>query len=125
MALKVAFDEQRGVIRGVIEGVLDKQSVTDYYQELNTVMAQTGCFYVLTDLRKAEISLTKEDIQFVGEVMVKRGIDNTIKRAILSEDAIKMLKEWVYYLFGHGYRDVRLFINEDAALAWLDELKKG
>lgn len=83
--------------------------------------SEKECHGVLTDVRRAYLRASEEDMKCLSEELAQIGLKSSYKRAIVLKDDVSGYKRWENHCFTAGYKNVRLFVDCDLAKEWLAE----
>jgi hypothetical protein len=117
--LTVGYEKSLGQISGRIDGELNEEVARHYFTQVAEVIKATQCHRVLTDVRFAKLNAREGEMETLSAELITMGIVVGSRRAILVNEDIKQYKTWENYCFRNGYKNIRLFIDEQAANEWL------
>jgi hypothetical protein len=118
---EVEVVEELNMISGRIEGDLTKEIAQRYFEEVGKKASQHGLKRVLTDLRGAYLKADERDMNHLSQKLTQLGLSSVYKRALIVRDDVNGYKQWENYCLNAGYREIRLFIDDETALKWLAE----
>lgn len=121
MLLIVGYEDEMDYVFGKIEGELTKDVASSYFSKVAKVAEEYNCYKVITDLRDAQLIATRRELEIMAKELKGVGLDSNFKRALLITENIKDYKVWENFNFHHGFKDIRLFSNEEVALEWIKQ----
>lgn len=118
MKYRPAYDRERDLILGLVEGDVDPDLVRAMSAELAESVKSSGCRKVLNDLRSAHITDSAFNIYSLPRIVKEQGVPIKCKRAlVVSEETWhSRFLETVSVNIG---RQIRIFKDMDRAVEWL------
>jgi len=80
---EVAYDQERDLIVGRVEGKIGPALVKAMASELADLVASSGCRKLLNDLRRADITPSAFDVYDMPRIVAKQGVPIVCRRALL------------------------------------------
>lgn len=116
--IEVTYNLEMNCIESVISGILDKHAALNSAEKVAKLSEQHNCRRCLTDIRNAELSLSVVDLYQLPPQLVKGNLDQTWKRAILTNELIEEAFFYEDTATNQGLQ-VKVFVDQEAALKWL------
>ena len=119
--IKVEVIDGLNIVSGKIEGDLTKEIAKRYFEEVGKVASQNGLNRVYTDLREASLKADEQDMSELSQELARLGMACFYKRALIVKEDVKGYKRWENHCLSAGYKHLRLFVDDEAAMKWLAE----
>ncbi|WP_323758411.1 hypothetical protein [Roseivirga sp.] len=119
MLLMVGYDDELNHVFGKIEGALTKEIASSYLSKVAEIARENKCRKVITDLREAELFANQREIEILSKELKGIGIEFGLKRAVIISKNINDYKVWENFNFRNGFKEIRLFSDEEVALEWM------
>lgn len=121
MDYQVNFLKEKSMLHGIIEGVLNVELAKSYLAEIGELVRTNNVQKVLTDARDSIISMDEEKLIELSKSLNDWGFGSDLKRAVLIRQDVRVFKQWENLNFIEGMPRLRLFIEEDLAMEWLNQ----
>ena len=109
------------MLHGIIEGVLNVELAKSYLAEIGELVRTNNVQKVLTDARDSMISMDEEKLIELSKSLNDWGFGSDLKRALLIKQDVRVFKQWENLNFIEGMPQLRLFVEEDLAMEWLNQ----
>ncbi|MGW8121810.1 hypothetical protein ACV07N_04050 [Roseivirga echinicomitans] len=119
MMLIVGYEMEKDYVFGKIDGDLTKEIASNYFSKVSKVAKEYGCNKLFTDLREAVLVASRKEMEIMAVDLKDFELDFCMKRAVLISVNVKDYKSWENFNFRNGFKDIRLFSDELAAIEWL------
>jgi len=119
--IRVETVDDLKLVSGKIVGDLCKEVATRYFEEVGKLANQHGLKRVLTDLREANLKADEKDMSTLSQELTQLGVVTSYKRAVVVRKDVKGYKHWANHCLIAGFKEMRLFVDYDAAQEWLAE----
>lgn len=119
--IKVEVVDRLNLVSGKIEGDLTKEIAKRYFEEVGKVANQNGLDRVLTDLRAANLKADERDMSQLSQELTQLGVACSYKRAVVVREDVRGYKQWENHCLSAGYKQMRLFVDNETAMEWLAE----
>ncbi|WP_420386197.1 hypothetical protein [Roseivirga sp.] len=107
------------LVSGRIEGDLTKEIARRYFEEVGKLAYQNGLNRVFTDLREANLKADEHDMSELSQELAQLGLASSYKRAVVVREDVRGYKQWENHCLSAGFKKMRLFVDDEAALEWL------
>ena len=123
MTYSVTYNPLEGIIEACVWGNTGLAELKEMVQEIAPTVKETGCFFILTDLRAAQISLSTLDLYYlpgaISEIMSGSNVKTySVKRAFVISEKMKFFHFYEDVSLNRGHL-IKLFYDIDAARKWL------
>lgn len=119
--IKVEVVEGLNLVSGKVKGDLTKEIAKRYFEEVGKIANQNGLKRVLTDLREANLKADEQDMQCLSQELAQLGVACSYKRAVVVREDVRGYKQWENHCLSAGFREMRLFVDDELAVEWLAE----
>lgn len=119
--IRVEMVDDLKLVSGKIVGDLCKEVAKRYFEEVGKLANQHGLKRVLTDLREAYLKADEKDMNSLSKELAQLGVDSSYKRAVVVREDVRGYKQWENHCWSAGFKHLRLFVDDDAAMKWLAE----
>lgn len=119
--IKVEVVDNLNIVSGKIEGDVTLESAKAYFEEVGKIADQQGLKKILTDLREARLKADENDMSLLSQELAQLGVACSCRRALVVKEDVKGYKHWENHCLSAGFRELKLFVDDDAALRWLTE----
>lgn len=119
--IKVEVVDRLKIVSGKIEGNLTLELAKAYFREVGLKANQHGLKKVLTDLRTASLQVDEKDMTFLARELTQLGVASSYRGAVVMKEDVRGYKQWENHCLSAGYREMRLFVDDETAMKWLSE----
>ena len=119
--MELRVDNKHAILRGEIEGELNKEVAAEYFNEVLKLSAGNKLKGLLTDVRKAQLSADQKDMETLSQELVQLGLDDGLWRALVVKEDVGGYKKWENHNLMAGFKRLRLFVDCERAEEWLVE----
>jgi len=119
--IKVGVVDKLQIVSGKIEGDLTLELAKAYFEEVGMVANQHGLKKVLTDLRSACLKADEQDMSLLARELTQLGVASSYRGAVVMKEDVRGYKQWENHCLSAGYREMRLFVDDETAMKWLSE----
>lgn len=119
MLFHAFYDEVRDCIVFYFESGPLSRSVDSYISTAKKMGTKHRCTKILTNIRDADMDLGVSDLCLLADKMAREGLDEEWRRAIVVSSGTPEAEFYENYNNSKGL-PVRVFIDEDEAVTWLN-----
>lgn len=118
MGFNFIYDQEDDCIIGNYIGELNIKGIKEYAKEIKKTVSKHNCKRFFNDLRRANLDLTIVDKYIIPSLLLKMGIDNTWKIAVVVTNDVE---DYSFFETVVNYRRevVKTFTDPDEAMIWL------
>jgi hypothetical protein len=119
MSFAIQLDQSKSLISVKLIGEFTPGLTLEFFQDLLLKIKHSGADKVFTDATEVELGAPIQEFRHIPSELVRIGFPKDLKRAILVSEDTETFKLWENMLFSMGFRQIRIFWSEEAALEWL------
>ena len=118
MSYTVKYNQEKNCIMVAVHGKLNLPLLKDIAFDVSKTIDETGCKFILNDLRGASPAKEAFDIYSMPEASKMAGIARTVKRALIVGNRGEDF-HFLQTVFVNQGNSVKMFANMDDAEVWL------